>query len=116
MLALHNDDKSPLSVLVYPVITSLEGEAVTALPLRTLHNVAGTATLDLVITETLVAGDYYLELTLADMDGYVFDAEVLDFTVGVIAGEVTSLTAARLRSHYPDGSFRAFISQFLTKF
>jgi len=93
-VALHNDDKTPLSVVVYPVITSLEGEAVTALPLRTLHNVAGTATLDLVITETLAAGDYYLELTLADMDGYVFDAEVVDFTVGVIAGEVTSLTAA----------------------
>jgi len=93
-LALHNDDKTPLSVVVYPVITSLEREAVTALPLRTLHNVAGTATLDLVITETLAAGDYYLELTLADMDGYVFDAEVVDFTVGVIAGEVTSLTAA----------------------
>ena len=80
-------------VVVRPILTAFEDEVETALSLRTLHAVTGTATLDLLITETLAAGDYALHVTLADMEGHVLDTEVTEFTVGVAAGEVTSLTA-----------------------
>ncbi|MFN2284483.1 MAG: hypothetical protein ACK2UQ_08670, partial [Anaerolineae bacterium] len=81
------------SVVVRPVITSLDEKVETTLPLRTLHAVTGTAMLDLAITETLAAGDYVLHVTLADLDGHMLDTEVTEFTVGVAEGEVTSLTA-----------------------
>ncbi|MFN2108402.1 MAG: C25 family cysteine peptidase, partial [Anaerolineae bacterium] len=80
-------------VVVRPVLTAFDEAVETVLPLRTLHAVTGTATLDLAITETLAAGDYALHVTLADLDGYVLDTEVTEFTVGVAEGEVMSLTA-----------------------
>ncbi|MBN2394333.1 MAG: DNRLRE domain-containing protein [Anaerolineae bacterium] len=91
-LVVQNDG-AVQPVVVRPVVTAFDDEVSTVLPLRTLHEVTGTATLDLAITETLAAGDYALHVTLADMDGHVLDTEVAEFTVGVVAGEVTSLTA-----------------------
>ncbi len=80
-------------LIVQPTVKSLSEDVETALPLRALHAITGTSMLDLVITETLPAGDYYLDVTLLDMEGHVLDTEVTEFTVGVTAGEVTSLTA-----------------------
>ena len=80
-------------VIVQPVITSLSEDVETALPLRALHAITGTSMLDLVITETLAAGDYVLDVTLVDMAGHVLDTEVAEFAVGVAEGEVTALTA-----------------------
>ncbi len=81
-------------LIVQPVVKSLSDEVETALALRALHAITGTSMLDLVITDTLAAGDYALDVTLLDMEGHVLDTEVTEFTVGVAAGEVTSLTAA----------------------
>ncbi len=80
-------------VVVRPVLTALDEAVETIVTLRTLHAVTGTATLDLVITETLAAGDYALHVTLADLDGHVLDTDVVEFTVGVAEGEVTRFTA-----------------------
>jgi len=80
-------------LVVQPTVKSLSEDVETALPLRALHAITGTSMLDLVITDTLLAGDYYLDVTLLDMEGHVLDTEVTEFTVGVSAGEVTSLTA-----------------------
>ncbi len=80
-------------VIVQPVVKSLSEDLETELPLRVLHAITGTSMLDLVITETLAAGDYILDVTLLDMESHVLDTEVTEFTVGVAAGEVTGLTA-----------------------
>jgi len=80
-------------LIVQPVIKSLSDEVETALPLQALHAITGTSLLDLVITETLAVGDYVLDVLLVDMESHVLDTEVTQFTVGVAAGEVTSLTA-----------------------
>lgn len=81
-------------LIVQPTVKSLSENVETALPLQALRAITGTSMLDLVITETLPAGDYYLDVTLADLEGHVLDTEVTEFTVGVVAGEVTDLTAA----------------------
>jgi len=81
-------------LVVQPTVKSLSDEVETALPLQALHAITGTSMLDLVITDTLAAGDYVLDVTLVDMEGHVLDTEVTEFTVGVAAGEVINLTAA----------------------
>jgi len=81
-------------LVVWSVIKSLEDEsAVAALPLQTLHTVSGTAILDLEDTLALAAGNYALEVTLANMVGHVLDTATAEFTLGVAEGEITALTA-----------------------
>jgi hypothetical protein len=89
-----NNSGAEQPVIVQPVIKSLSDEVQTALPLQALHAITGTSLLDLVITDTLAAGDYVLDVTLVDMEGHVLDTAATEFAVGVAAGEVTNLTAA----------------------
>ncbi|HQI87566.1 MAG TPA: DNRLRE domain-containing protein [Anaerolineae bacterium] len=99
-LVVDNNGAEQL-LIVQPTVKSLSANVETALPLQALRAITGTSMLDLVITETLPAGDYYLDVTLADLEGHVLDAEVTEFTVGVAAGEATDLTAAPI--HFRPG-------------
>lgn len=91
-LVVDNNGAEQL-LIVQPTVKSLSENVETALPLQALRAITGTSLLDLVIGDALAPGDYVLDVTLADMEGHVLDTEVTEFTVGVAAGEVTSLTA-----------------------
>ncbi|MBP8863011.1 MAG: DNRLRE domain-containing protein [Anaerolineae bacterium] len=92
-LAVENSGAEQ-SVLVQTVVKSLSDEVTQALTLEPLHAVAGASLLDLVVAP-LPAGDYVLEVLLKDTAGHVLDSERTEFTAGIAAGEVISLSAAR---------------------
>lgn len=90
-LIIQNSGKEQ-TVVVQPVIKSLSEEISDTLTLQAVHGMTGTAMLDLELNP-LPAGDYILEVTLADMEGHVLDTEAAEFSVGVADGEVASLEA-----------------------
>lgn len=62
-------------VVVSAAVTSMNGEPLAGLPLRTLHGLQGTAGVDLTWDTTdLAAGSYAVEVTLADKEGHVLDS------------------------------------------
>jgi hypothetical protein len=90
---LVNNSGAEQMFVAQTVVRSLSEDVETTLPLRALRALTGTALIDLVITDTLAAGDYVLDVTLLDMEGRVLDTELTEFTVGIVSGEVTGLTA-----------------------
>ncbi len=90
---LINNSGAEQQFVAQTVVKSLSEDVETTLPLQALRALTGTALIDLVITDTLPAGDYVLDVTLLDMEGRVLDTELTEFTVGIVSGEVTGLTA-----------------------
>ncbi|HNT78378.1 MAG TPA: DNRLRE domain-containing protein, partial [Anaerolineae bacterium] len=91
-LVVHNSGAAQPVIVQADIRSGVDETVVAATPLQTLHAITGTSLLDWVITETLPAGSYYLDVTLADMEGHVLDTEVTEFAVGVAEGELTSFT------------------------
>ena len=73
-LDIHNGGNAQ-DVVVSAAVTSLSGEPLAGLPLRTLHGVQGDAAVDLAWDTTgLALGSYAVEVTLADGEGHVLDS------------------------------------------
>lgn len=82
-------------VIVRAVVTTLEGREIAGLPLRTLHDLQGQAHLTLDWDSGGVQpDDYVLDVTLLDGEGHTLDRGRESFTLGIVAGEVSYLSAA----------------------
>ena len=95
-LALANTG-APTDTVVSAALRQIgNNDLVAGLPLKAVHGLSGTALLDLVWNSAGVpAGNYQLVVDLLDSEGTVQDSAASELTVGVLQGELESLTAAR---------------------
>jgi hypothetical protein len=69
-------------------------DLVAGLPLRTLHDLAGTASYALTWESVgFPAGDYVVQVALRDSAGHLLDRAMEDFRLGIATGEVTAFSA-----------------------
>ncbi|MBN2005011.1 MAG: DNRLRE domain-containing protein [Anaerolineae bacterium] len=92
-LVINNGGDAQSFVIQGEVYANEDEDAVGSIPLRTLHAISGTATLDLALPSALGAGDYTLVVTLSDLDGRVLDTERAGFIQGIAESVVTDLSA-----------------------
>ncbi|MEJ2210645.1 MAG: C25 family cysteine peptidase, partial [Anaerolineae bacterium] len=96
-LALVLDSEARQDLVVQPSVRTLgTNKVLGGLPMRTLHAVAGTATVDLTWnTHGYGAGDYQIVVELLDPDGQRLDTAVAEVTLGRAGARLTSLTASQ---------------------
>jgi hypothetical protein len=87
---------TPQDVIVDASVNDkVSGLVVGGLPLHSLHDLAGIASLDLAWDSSGVTpGHYYVQVELRDTEGNVLDRAVQDLTLGVTSGEITAFSAA----------------------
>jgi hypothetical protein len=90
-----NSTESPQDVLVETTVRDRSsGEVVDGLALRNLHDLSGDASYALAWDSSgFETGNYYVEVALRDSEDNVLDRATKDFRLGIISGEITSLTA-----------------------
>ena len=88
---------APTDTFVSAALRQIGNNALVAgLPLKAVHGLSGTASLAIEWNSAGVpAGNYQLIVDLLDDEGKVQDTASTELTVGVLQGELASLTAAR---------------------
>ncbi|MBN1246105.1 MAG: hypothetical protein JXC32_00515 [Anaerolineae bacterium] len=91
-LQIENGDAA-LDVVVQGDIVADDGTVVSGLLLRSLHDLTGPIVFDPSWDSTgTPAGDYRIVVTLQDSEGAVLDQAEAGFRLGLVQGELTSLT------------------------
>jgi hypothetical protein len=95
-LALANTG-APTDTFVSAALRQIGNSALVAgLPLKAVHGLSGTASLALEWNSAGVpAGNYQLVVDLLDSEGKVQDSAASELSLGVLQGELASLTASR---------------------
>ncbi len=95
-LVIDNPDFMQDIVLQPSVRTWGTNQVLGGLPLQTLHEMSGTATVDLTWdTGLYAAGDYQLVVELLDSRGLILDTAVADVKLGKLDVRLTGLTASQ---------------------
>jgi hypothetical protein len=94
---------SPQDVLVVPSVrTRGTNKVLGGIPMKTLHNLVGTATVELTWdTRPYGAGDYQVVVELRDSRGLRLDTAVAEVRLGTVGARVSSLASSQ--AHFAPG-------------
>jgi hypothetical protein len=102
-MVVHKSGALPWDVYVQPSVRTLGSNKVVAgLPTMTLHDLAGTALVDLLWpTSRFRAGDYQVVVELLDTRGLRLDTAVAEVRLGSVGARLTGLTSNQ--EHFAPG-------------